>query len=254
MQLKSLSKKRVPVLVAGVAIGAVVAGGIAYAAIPATDGTIHACYAKTGNITTYKGAIRIVEQGEACKANEVPITWNQKGAKGDQGLQGLTGPAGATGAAGAVGATGAQGPKGDTGLTGPQGPKGDTGLTGPQGPKGDTGATGPTGPAGPEGPKGDAGVLGSLQRASSGGVAVPPGPRKFVSATCPQNTHVVSGGWEVFGGGNPSAYADASTPDKLFVSFDRRTVDAQAGTEGWLIIVYNNSSETVFAQVDAYCA
>lgn len=50
---------------------------IAYAAIPSADGTIHACYAKTGNATTYKGEVRIVDAGEACKANEAAISWNR---------------------------------------------------------------------------------------------------------------------------------------------------------------------------------
>ena len=154
MQLKSLSKKRVPALIAGVAIGAIVAGGIAYAAIPAPDGTINACYAKSGNI-------RIVEQGETCKANEDPITWNQKGVKGDPGA---TGPAGATGPIG---------PEGPTGQTGPEGPAGPAGPEGPEGPAGPAGPEGPAGPAGPAGPKGDTGATGPA------GPAGTPAPRVY---------------------------------------------------------------------------
>jgi Collagen triple helix repeat (20 copies) len=106
-------------LVGGV-VGAALAGGVAYAAIPDSGGVIHGCYQK--NV----GNLRVIDPsaGDNCRPSEVPIDWSQ------------TGPAGP------------QGPKGDTGATGPHGHKGDTGPAGPQGPKGDTGATGPQGPAG----------------------------------------------------------------------------------------------------------
>lgn len=100
-------------------------GGVAVGAgtIPGSDGEIDGCYAASGNL-------RVVADGEACRATETALTWNQKGRQGDPGP------------------TGPQGQKGDTGL---QGPKGDTGL---QGPKGDTGAAGATGPTGSQGPSG----------------------------------------------------------------------------------------------------
>jgi len=122
----------------GAVIGAVLAGGAAFAAIPDSTGVINGCYQK--NV----GNLRVIDPsaGDNCRLSEVPISWSQTGPQGPQGPKGDTG------------ATGPQGPKGDTGATGPQGPKGDTGATGPQGPKGDTGATGPQGPAGPQGPPG----------------------------------------------------------------------------------------------------
>ena len=92
----------------------VVAGGIAYAAIPdASTSTYHACLLK--NV----GTIRIIDPSLApssalqhCNPKfETEITFAQQGPKGDQGLQGLKGD------------TGPQGEKGDTG---PQGAKGDT--------------------------------------------------------------------------------------------------------------------------------
>lgn len=107
----------------GAVVGAALVGGVAFAAIPGSDGVIHGCYQK--NV----GNLRVIDPsaGDQCRPSEVPIDWSQ------------TGPAGP------------QGPKGDTG---PQGPKGDTGPAGPQGPKGDTGPAGPPGPTGPQGPPG----------------------------------------------------------------------------------------------------
>jgi hypothetical protein len=91
-------------------------GGIAIAAIPSADGTIHACR-KTSN-----GTIRIidVEAGQQCQTGEVLLTWNQRGATGPQG------PAGPTGPQGPAGPPGPQGPEGPQGPAGPQGPPGPT--------------------------------------------------------------------------------------------------------------------------------
>jgi hypothetical protein len=103
-------------------LGTLTAVGVGYAAIPGGDGVIHGCYQKPGLLAN-EGALRVVdtEKGQECRSNELPVEWNQKGAKGD---------------------IGPQGPKGDTG---PPGPKGDQGVQGEQGPKGDTGAQGPPG-------------------------------------------------------------------------------------------------------------
>jgi Collagen triple helix repeat (20 copies) len=107
-----------------VAVGALVfaLGGGALAAIPGSDGVIHACYKKE------QGQLRVIDsaQSQTCKKSEGALTWNQTGPPGPQGPKGDTGP---------------QGPKGDTG---PQGPKGDAG---PQGPQGNTGPQGPAGPS-----------------------------------------------------------------------------------------------------------
>jgi hypothetical protein len=97
-------------------------GGLAYASIPDSDGTIHACLLKNGE------QVRIIDPSEQqCRPNETPISWSQtgpQGATGPQGPMGAIGPQGATGAAGPQGATGATGPQGATGATGPQGPPG----------------------------------------------------------------------------------------------------------------------------------
>ena len=60
------------VAVVGVAALAA-AGGFAYAAIPASDGTINACYHKE------TGALRVIDtSGESCLPSEAPISWNQE--------------------------------------------------------------------------------------------------------------------------------------------------------------------------------
>lgn len=71
------------------------AGGIAYAAIPDGNGTIHAC------VLNSQGQVRIVDPAQgSCQANETALSWSQ------------TGPAGPQGPPGAKGDTGAQGAKG----------------------------------------------------------------------------------------------------------------------------------------------
>jgi len=117
-----------------VAVLLALAGGVAYATIPGSDGVIHACYSRSG------GALRVVDASvTGCKSGETSLDWNVRG------------PAGPQGAAGAGGPTGAPGPAGPMG---PAGPKGDAGAAGP---KGDAGAAGPQGLPGPQGPKGDPG-------------------------------------------------------------------------------------------------
>ena len=102
------------------------AGGVAFATIPGSDGVIHACYSKSG------GALRVVDASvTGCKSGETSLDWNMRGPAGPQGVAGAAGPAGQPGPMGPAG------PKGDTGAAGAQGPQG---LQGPQGPKGDPGS------------------------------------------------------------------------------------------------------------------
>jgi hypothetical protein len=148
-------------LLGGAVVGAIFAGGAAFAAIPDSSGVINGCYQK--NV----GNLRVIDSsaGDSCRPSEIGISWSQTGPQGPPGPQGVQGPKGDTGATGATGATGPVGPvgpagaKGDTGATGATGATGPVGPVGPPGPKGDTGATGATGPAGPAGPKGDPGEL-----------------------------------------------------------------------------------------------
>jgi hypothetical protein len=137
-----------------IAAGLVAGGvGLAVAAIPGSDGTIHGCY------NTTSGTLRVVdrEAGAACSSSERLISWNQRGPTGPKGATGSRGP---TGPAGATGAPGPTGPRGATGSRGPTGPAGATGAAGPTGPRGATGSRGPTGPAGAPGPTGPRGASG----------------------------------------------------------------------------------------------
>jgi hypothetical protein len=157
-------------------LAAIVAFGIAAAAIPGTDGIISAC------LNTADGSIRLidVQAGATCNAGEKLISWNKTGPTGPAGLKGSTGPAGPagqrgpTGAAGLKGSTGPAGLKGSTGPAGPAGPKGATGPAGLKGSTGPAGLKGSTGPAGPAGPKGSTGPAGP--RGATGPAGGPPGP------------------------------------------------------------------------------
>jgi len=98
--------------------GALVGGGVVYAAIPGAGGVINGCY----NATT--GVLRVVDDGTPCRTGENAISWNQvgpPGPPGPQGPQGSQGPRGEQGIPGEPGAAGSQGPQG---LQGPQGPPG----------------------------------------------------------------------------------------------------------------------------------
>jgi hypothetical protein len=57
--------------------------------------------------------VRVVDEGERCRTNELALQWNQTGPPGTPG------PVGPVGPTGPVGPAGAQGPKGDTGPAGP---------------------------------------------------------------------------------------------------------------------------------------
>lgn len=94
------------ITLAGLMLGAALAGGVAWATIPSADGTIHGCY-KQAN-----GDLRVVDNAGDCKNNELAISWNEKDV------------------AGATGATGPQGPKGETGAKGDPGTPGTPGTNG----------------------------------------------------------------------------------------------------------------------------
>jgi type VI secretion system secreted protein Hcp len=82
-------------LPAALALGAGTA--VAIAAIPASDGTIHACYSTTGTVT---GAVRIVDEGQNCATNEQSLTWNQTGPTGPVGPAGPPADTGSSGGGG----------------------------------------------------------------------------------------------------------------------------------------------------------
>lgn len=83
-----------PGLAASVVVAALlVAGGIAYAAIPDGSGVIHGCYLKG------LGTLRVIDTDKAqtCSKLEAPLDWSQTGPQGTQGPQGPQGPTGPTG-------------------------------------------------------------------------------------------------------------------------------------------------------------
>ena len=92
----------------GGAIAVVLAGGVAWAAIPGDGGVIQGCYTKVG------GILRVIDtaKGEHCLGIELPISWNQKGPPGKDGANGASGTNGKDGKDGADGAPGPQGPSG----------------------------------------------------------------------------------------------------------------------------------------------
>jgi hypothetical protein len=100
------------------AVAALVAGSIAWAAIP-DNGVIHACYNRTN------GKLRLADAQNpklgSCLASEAVLDWNQQGPAGAPGAQGGTGAKGDPGAQGEPGPQGAAGPQGPAGPTGPSG-------------------------------------------------------------------------------------------------------------------------------------
>jgi hypothetical protein len=99
--------------VAAVLGALLVAGGIAYAAIPDGGGVIHSCYAKLN------GQLRVIdsEKGQRCSTNEVSLNWNAKGPPGPAGPSGPQGPQGLQGVQGVQGQTGSKGATGPSGVS-----------------------------------------------------------------------------------------------------------------------------------------
>jgi type VI secretion system secreted protein Hcp len=79
-------------LPAAVVLGAGTA--VAIAAIPASDGTIRACYATTAPSGTLPGQLRVVDEGVTCATTEQALTFNQRGPVGPQGDPGPPGDSG----------------------------------------------------------------------------------------------------------------------------------------------------------------
>jgi type VI secretion system Hcp family effector len=66
---------------------------VAVAAIPSSDGTIHACYATTG---TTQGVLRVIDAdaNQTCSTNEATLNFSQTGPQGPQGDPGPPGDSG----------------------------------------------------------------------------------------------------------------------------------------------------------------
>lgn len=78
-----------------VAVAAVAAAGIAYAAIPSGNGVISACKTKDG-------AVKLIdkEAGQGCNSSQQLVEWNQQGPPGPTGQEGPAGVAGEDGFSG----------------------------------------------------------------------------------------------------------------------------------------------------------
>jgi hypothetical protein len=74
-------RKRRPSPATGIALAALVValGGVAFAAIPDSNGTIHGCYQRTN------GVLRVVESAGDCRGRERALDWNQQGPPGPPG-------------------------------------------------------------------------------------------------------------------------------------------------------------------------
>jgi hypothetical protein len=66
--------------VIGAALVLMIGGAVAYASIPAPDGTITGCVLKSS------GVVRIIDTAtESCKSSERTVPWNQAGQPGEDG-------------------------------------------------------------------------------------------------------------------------------------------------------------------------
>ncbi len=88
--------------------------GVGYAAIPSAGGVINGCYDKG------TGALRVIDEGVACKSKETALSWNQQGQPGQPGQPGAPGQPGQPGAPGPAGALGYETISASTQLAGGQ--------------------------------------------------------------------------------------------------------------------------------------
>jgi len=71
---------------AGAVIATLLAGGIAWAALPGAGGVITGCYQKV------EGQLRVIDSArDSCRASEVAISWNEQGVQGNRGDPGAPG-------------------------------------------------------------------------------------------------------------------------------------------------------------------
>jgi hypothetical protein len=77
---------------AGAVVATVLAGGIAWAAIPGAGGVINGCYQQV------EGQLRVIDPGtDSCRSSEVAIVWNEHGVQGEKGDKGDPGAPGRDG-------------------------------------------------------------------------------------------------------------------------------------------------------------
>jgi hypothetical protein len=77
-----MSKRDIVVALAGASVAALVAGGVAWAAIPGPDGVIQGCYDSGGNVK--------VVAALPCPKGFTSLPWNQRGPQGGPGAAGVS--------------------------------------------------------------------------------------------------------------------------------------------------------------------
>ena len=177
---------------AGALAAVVLAGGVAWAAIPGDGGVISGCYLKLG------GGLRVIDtaRGQKCLPNlEAQITWNQAG---QPGAPGQAGPGGPPGPRGEKGDDGDPGRDGAQGVQGVPGERGQQGEQGPPGPQGLQGLPGQDGAQGLQGPPGQPGGMSGYELAFRCCLDLPAGS-SVINVDCPTGKRAIGGGYEGFG-------------------------------------------------------
>lgn len=194
-------RTRTRTILAGLVLAAALVGGAAWAAsatsLVGADGTIDGCYRAAKGDAAGQGQLRVVAAREACRDNELPIQWSQRGEQGEQGPPGPTGEKGEQGDQGPSGPTGDRGEAGAQGVPGPKGDRGDPGPKGDQGTQGTEGAQGAQGVQGIQGPPGPAGAISGYAQAGTSG-SIPPNSQLILIVACPAGKKPLSGGFTTF--------------------------------------------------------
>lgn len=80
-----MKKRALVATLAGAALIPLGAGiGIAYASIPATDGTVHGCYQSSG---LGNGALYVIDSADSCPTGYTALNWQQTAPVGIAGYQ-----------------------------------------------------------------------------------------------------------------------------------------------------------------------
>jgi hypothetical protein len=80
-----MRKRTLVATLAGVALIPLIAGiGIAYASIPATDGTVHGCYQSGG---LGNGSLYVIDSAASCPTGYTALNWQQTAPVGIAGYQ-----------------------------------------------------------------------------------------------------------------------------------------------------------------------
>ena len=78
-----MKKRDLIAATAGAIAATILAGGVAWAAIPDAAGVIHGCYKKSN------GDLRVADSAAQCGHSEEPISWSQQGPQGPPGVSGI---------------------------------------------------------------------------------------------------------------------------------------------------------------------